>query len=66
MDRKVETTVTAERKENKVEVQVQANKPYSIVLVNETAKDVQGAEYQIKDNDTVIKCAGDAQITVTL
>ena len=66
MDKQVETTVLAERSGDKVEIQVQAKKPCSIVLVNETAKDVQGAEYQIKDNDTVIKCAGSAQITVTL
>lgn len=66
MDKQVETTVLAERSGDKVEIQVQAKKPCSIVLVNETAKDVQGAEYQIKYNDTVIKCAGSAQITVTL
>ena len=66
MDRQVETTVTAERNGDKVEIQVQAKKPCSIVLVNETAKDVKDAEYQIKDNNTVIKCAGNAQITVTL
>ncbi|MBU5482600.1 alpha-xylosidase [Blautia sp. MSJ-19] len=66
MDRQVEATVFAERNGGKVEIQVQAKKPCSIVLVNEIAKDVQGAEYQIKDNDTVIKCAGNAQITVTL
>lgn len=66
MNRQVETTVTAERNGNKIEIQVQAGKPCSIVLVNETAKDVQGAEYQTKDNDTVIRCAGNAQITVTL
>ena len=66
MDKQVETTVLAERSGDKVEIQVQAKKPCSIVLVNETAKNVQGAEYQIKDNDTVIKCAGSAQITVTL
>lgn len=66
MDKQVETTVTAERTGDKVEIQVQAKKPCSIVLVNETAKDVKDAEYQIKDNNTVIKCAGNAQITVTL
>ena len=66
MDRQVEVTVFAERNGDKVEIQVQAKKPCSIVLVNETAKDVQGAEYQIKDNDTVIKCMGNAQITVVL
>ncbi len=66
IDKQVETTVLAERNGDKVEIQVQAKKPCSIVLVNETAKDVQGAEYQIKDNDTVIKCAGSEQITVTL
>ena len=66
MDKQVETTVSAERNGDKVEIQVQAKKPCSIVLVNETAKDVQGAEYQIKDNDTEIKCAGNAQITVVL
>lgn len=66
MNKQVETSVTAERKENKIGIRVQAEKPCSIVLVNETAKEVQGAEFQIRDNNTVIKCAGTVQITVVL
>ncbi len=66
MDRQVETTVTASRTGEKVEITVKAKKPCSILLVNETAKEVQGAPYQIEDKDTVISCIGNAQITVTL
>ncbi len=66
MDRQVETTVTAARTGEKVEITVKAKKPCSILLVNETAKEVQGAPYQIEDKDTVISCIGNAQITVTL
>ncbi len=66
MDRQVETTVTAARIGKKVEITVKAKKPCSILLVNETAKEVQGAPYQIEDKDTVISCIGNAQITVTL
>ena len=66
MDRQVETSVTMARKADKVEIQVKAKKACSILLVNEIAKDVEGADYQIKGKDTVIPCAGNAQIRVTL
>ncbi len=66
MDRKVETTVTAQRKGDKLEIQVKAMKPCSIRLVNENAKMIEGADYRIEDQDTVILCAGNAQMIVSL
>ncbi len=66
MDRQAETTVTTERNGNIIQIRVEADKSCSIVLVNERAKDVQGAEYQVKERDTVIRCTGSVQITVTL
>lgn len=49
MDRQVETTVTAARTGDKVEIQVKASKPCSILLVNEIAKNVEGADFKIQD-----------------
>ena len=66
MDQKAETEVTVKRDGEWIKIHVQAEKPCSIVLANETVKDVQGAEYKIHGNDSVITCEGDADIICSL
>ena len=66
MAQKAETEVTVKRDGDWIKIHVQADKPCSIVLVNETVKDVQGAEYKIHGNDSVITCEGDADIICSL
>ena len=66
MDQSEEVAVSAERTGNKVVFHVQTEKSCTVVLINKTAKEVQGAEYQLKDNNTVLSCDIDAEITVIL
>ena len=66
MDQEAETEVTVKRDGDWIKIHIQAEKPCSIVLVNETVKDVQGAEYKIHGNDSVITCEGDADIICSL
>ena len=66
MNQEAETEVTVKRDGDWIKIHVQAEKPCSVVLVNETVKDVQGAEYKIHGNDSVITCEGDADIICSL
>ena len=66
MAQEAETEVSVKRDGDWIKIHVQAEKPCSIVLVNETVKDVQGAEYKIHGNDSVITCEGDADIICSL
>ncbi len=66
MNQEAETEVTVRRDGDWIKIHVQAEKPCSIVLVNETVKDVQGAEYKIHGNDSVITCEGDTDIICSL
>lgn len=66
MAQKAETEMTVKRDGDWIKIHVQAEKPCSIVLVNETVKDVQGAEYKIHGNDSVITCEGGADIICSL
>lgn len=66
MDNCVQITASAVRKDNKINIQLQAEKPCTVVLINEKAKEVNGAEYEIKDKNTVIVCSETTEFEVKL
>lgn len=55
MDQTEETKVTMVRKNGKIIIQVTADKPCTILLVNTQIKSVQGAAFEMKNNDCVIR-----------
>ena len=66
MDQTAETQARAVRRGDEIAISVRASKPCSIVLVNETVRAADGAEFEQNGNDSVIFCKGDADIICKL
>ena len=62
MAQEVETEVCVKKENGKIAIQVKAEKPCKVVLVNQLVTSVEHAEAAVEGNDTVITCEGTKEI----